>query len=521
MKRFLSNTVAYPWTIEENINFRGYFIKEDTCCRGKGAVDVLYEHLSERTAASVLRELNGSFSMIQENSDSVLFAVDRLRSLPLFYAVVDGELWLGDDAVSLAKALPHRSINEVSAEEFISTSTFVSGPYTMLNELFQVQAGELCVFRNGTVTRIQYFQTEHDDFFDDQDTETLLRNFQEAYARTGRAMVQALNGRTAVIPLSGGADSRMILNMLKKEQYEKVLCFTYGHPGNREAEISHMVAKEFGYPWVMVPYTTETWETLRNDPIMSKYEPFAFSFCSTPHLQDFPAVRYMKEHGMLPEDSVFVPGHSGDMIAGSHITFEFLKQKMSREDFFKTIHEKFYVDDVSQALNKKIEERFPPKQPHELEKLASQSEWFNTQERQAKFIVNSVRIYEFLGYEWLIPLWDNHQFDFWKRVSLSWRYRRKLYYYAVNDQLPSTNDVTIADSTAAKLRTVPGIRTVLRRGKRILKYWRSPLRTERYIAPAVYFRACLFAPPTFTIASLTSKQLLVRLRKTLEKNEKT
>ena len=520
MRIFLSNTVAYPWTIEEGVNFRGYFIKEDTCCRGKEAVDVLRKNFSERTAVSVLRELNGSFSIVQENSDVVLFAVDRLRSLPLFYAVVDGELWLGDDAVSLAKALPHRSINEISAEEFTSTSTFVSGPYTVLNELFQVQAGELCVFRNGVVTRTQYFQTEHDDFFDDQDTETLLRNFQEAYARTGRAMVQALNGRTAVVPLSGGADSRMILSMLKKEQYEKVLCFTYGHPGNREAEISRMVAKEFGYPWVMVPYATETWETLRNDPIMSEYEPFAFSFCSTPHLQDFPAVRYMKEHGMLPEDSVFVPGHSGDIPNGNHVAPLYLNDSVSKEDSTQNTLDTFYYEPSTSVRDRLLSTHFFPV-TGTVQDYATAEEWVDTAERQAKFIVNSVRVYEFFGYEWLVPLWDNHQFDFWKRVSLSWRYRRKLYYYAVNDQLPSTNDVTIADSTAAKLRTVPGIRTVLRRGKRILKYWRSPLRIERYIVPAVYFRACLFAPPTFTIASLTSKQLLVRLRKTLEKNEKT
>jgi len=49
------------------------------------------------------------------------------------------------------------------------------------------------------------------------------------------------------------------------------------------------------------------------------------------------------------------------------------------------------------------------------------------QERQAKFIVNSVRVYEFWGYEWRIPLWDNQLMDFFSGVPLKLRLEKKLY----------------------------------------------------------------------------------------------
>ena len=55
--------------------------------------------------------------------------------------------------------------------------------------------------------------------------------------------------------------------------------------------------------------------------------------------------------------------------------------------------------------------------------LQMQSNIFNGYERQAKFIVNSVRVYEFFGYAWRIPLWDRELIDFFLKVPLKYRMR--------------------------------------------------------------------------------------------------
>jgi asparagine synthase (glutamine-hydrolysing) len=49
------------------------------------------------------------------------------------------------------------------------------------------------------------------------------------------------------------------------------------------------------------------------------------------------------------------------------------------------------------------------------------------QERQAKFIVNSVRVYEFWGYDWWIPLGDSDMRDFWVHVTMDSRIDKRLY----------------------------------------------------------------------------------------------
>ena len=91
--------------------------------------------------------------------------------------------------------------------------------------------------------------------------------------------MKALDGRTAVIPLSGGADSRMVVSMLKNQGYEKVICYTYGKPGNRESEMSKAVAEEYGYEWHIIPHSAEEIAKLRNDPETEQYSDYERSSC--------------------------------------------------------------------------------------------------------------------------------------------------------------------------------------------------------------------------------------------------
>lgn len=52
---------------------------------------------------------------------------------------------------------------------------------------------------------------------------------------------------------------------------------------------------------------------------------------------------------------------------------------------------------------------------------------WNNLERQPKFITNSVRVYEYWGFQWWLPLWGAEYVDFWSRVPFEYRLGRKLY----------------------------------------------------------------------------------------------
>ena len=48
------------------------------------------------------------------------------------------------------------------------------------------------------------------------------------------------------------------------------------------------------------------------------------------------------------------------------------------------------------------------------------------------------------GNEWALPLWDDEFVQFWLKVPMALRYKRKLYYQYVNeDALPTANIDTL------------------------------------------------------------------------------
>ena len=59
-------------------------------------------------------------------------------------------------------------------------------------------------------------------------------------------------------------------------------------------------------------------------------------------------------------------------------------------------------------------------------------ESWDLRERLGKFIFNSLRVYEYYGYQWRLPLMDTALMDFWEAVPLHLRVNRKLWHdYAV------------------------------------------------------------------------------------------
>lgn len=94
--------------------------------------------------------------------------------------------------------------------------------------------------------------------------------------------------------------------------------------------------------------------------------------------------------------------------------------------------------------------------------LCDLSEFWEWQERQANYMVNSVRVYEYWGYEWRIPLWDMELVQFWKSVPAHLRADRKLY----NTYVDRYQDLPVSGANSPKLRK--------------FNYFKNPLVNTRY-----------------------------------------
>lgn len=474
------NNPRFPWEFHDDGKSRcwhkGTVFAGETLLDGRETADLLlavpWDDLD--AVRTLLESLNGEYAFVVETPDRLVAAVDRLRSIPLFYAGAGEDLIVADDPHLLVERLS-APLSEEAAAEFLAAG-FVTGPWTLHQGVRQLQAGECLIFPQGpgAVRTITYAQFRHGDSFAGGDLAGML---DEVLCLVFRRLIASSDGKKIVVPLSGGLDSRIVAAMLRRMGAEDVVCFTYGVKESREVRISRQVAHALGYDWHRVEYTKEKMRACYVSDDLREYLSYGGNLSSLPHTQDFLAVRELREEGIVPADAVFVPGHSGDMLAGSHIPREYGRPQAYTVDRFLADnlakHYSLWAFD-DQALSAVFAERTLASagrpHVHDAASCADAIEYFDFKERQAKFIVNSVRVYEYFGCGWRLPLWDRELMAFFQRVPLPLRLGQALYLdYAARTLFTGGlsalgtiecttrfGDDLPGPSVAARLRALPG-----------------------------------------------------------------
>ncbi|HAL65880.1 MAG TPA: hypothetical protein DCP10_09975 [Bacteroidales bacterium] len=385
-----------------------------------------------------LLDLNGFFAIIISKNNKVFVAVDRIRSLPLFYGLHEGNLFISNDARWVRDQVGDKEMDPLAKEEFLLTG-FVVGPDTLFPKVKQVQAGEVVFFSREDDGKVRvepqrYYRYLHSNYYKETEEE-LQRMFDDVLQNVFQRLVTYAHGRTIVVPLSGGYDSRLIVLMLKRLGYENVIAFSYGRPGNEEAEISRFVAGKLGIRWEFVPYSNKLWYEWYRSPEMKAYFEFADNLASLPHIQDWPAVKVLKQEKRIPDDSIFVPGIAADLNTGGFIEKypKIYSTKARKEDLVRLIEDYSYSlyplksvpIETQTAIRKRIDMvigGYPYGEP-----WGESFECWVSTEKVAKFVLNSVRVYEFFGYDWWTPFWDKEFVDFLYNVPDELRSKQRLY----------------------------------------------------------------------------------------------
>ncbi|MFO8144845.1 MAG: asparagine synthase C-terminal domain-containing protein [Candidatus Syntrophosphaera sp.] len=384
-----------------------------------------------RQFKDILQKVDGCFSIIIERDGFILAAVDRIRSLPLFFADKDNGLLIGDDAFEIRSRLGYPPLDQSALPEFLLTGYNCLND-TLYRDLKQLEAGQYLVWDKTTATLEvkEYFRYQH--LF--EPVGDPLEEMDRMHARVIDRLIESAAGRTLVIPLSGGYDSRLIAVMLKRLGYENVICFTYGSRHHGECAASRKVAKFLNYPWLIIEHNRRMWYNAFHSEEMRAYFRFSTHLCSSPHIQDWLAVQRLKERELIPPDAIIVPGHSGGSPQGDNLPQLFEdKEDLTARDLLDTIYRKHYNlwfcpnDRRNELFARRIRDYLQIPVLIKSEIAASMFDEWDWRQRQAKFIVNSIRVYEFFGYEWRLPLWDLEFMEFWMRVPLSQRIHRSLY----------------------------------------------------------------------------------------------
>lgn len=385
--------------------------------------------LEFKYAVGVIKNITGFFSLVYQNEKQLIASVDHIRSHPIFYGQTNTTFYLSDCAEWVREMVKDISMDEQAKAEFQLTG-YVTGSDTLYKNVKQLQAGECLSLVNGKLELSRYYRFLHIEPAQYNEQELLL-NLDKVAKESIKRLIKYANGKQIVVPLSGGYDSRLIATLLKETGYENILTFTYGVKGNKEAEYSKKVADALGLKWMFIEYTNELWSDSWHTAERKAYQVFGSGWSSIPHIQDWLAVKIMKQQGMVEPNAIFVPGHTGDFISGGHIPkhlFNDFNAKYNIKDVFEAIYSKHYslVNNHSMIEGKnnffkKVLNGMEVNTVETAYEFADTFEKWEWQERQSKFIFNSVRVYEFFGYDWWIPLWDKEFVQFFERLPLKLR----------------------------------------------------------------------------------------------------
>lgn len=496
---------------ENRIYFGGYFYYDNNLYRGNNAISFIGDNREK--IYDIIGLFNGSFCFVIDNDTEMLLVCDRLRSKPLFYKMKESSILVSDCVETIRDKT--ETLNDDYVAEFTQNLLWMSKDKTLFNEIKQVSAGQIvCIDKkNNKQNNYDYF---HFRFEGNYTVEQLKHDFWNTYDNVGKRLVEVLNGRTAIIPLSGGYDSRMVLNMLVRQHYKNIICYTYGNIKNQECVISREVAKKYNCKWLFVEYSKDYHRELWKKGIYQSYYKYAGNYSSLPHIQDFLAVYDLKKKKLVPEDGVFIPGHTGDMLTGGHITEEFLGKSLDKSKFIEIFNKKYYGDrpgygfDYAREIFESVEDN---DECFNVSLLLEKHEEINIKERQAKYIVNSCRVYEYFGFDWLIPLWDNELIEFWQKVPIYERYQRKFYIECVGEEIKTTHDESVWKNFVNFLRKYDSMFSILKTIGRIKDYWNNPFKIYAFFSFYEYIVCNFKNKGTDLVSVLFNKKYLDVVKK--------
>jgi len=399
--------------------------------------------------AKIIRELDGLFSIILEREDSYFLAVDKIRTFPLFFGIPSSPWpFLSDYLDECDFRLT--DINQFFVDQFINAG-FVMKGNTIFKGVKQLRGGEaLQISRSGEVLE----KADCFDFSFKIDPNIGIDDVKKMYSSLFKDLIRKIDERPVLVPLSGGFDSREIVLNLKELGYSNVQCFTYGNKNSPEPAISRDIAKYFGYKWNYVHYSRKKWFKWYHSEHFQSYLSFARNGTSLGHTQDYPAIYELHENNLIKKDSVIIPGHSADFNQGSHLPKWILNTEkhsaIKAAEYLSKSHFDLW-DNQKSFISEIIKEYFTaPSNMLNIEDCAEKIEVFDWQERQIKFILNSIRVYDYFGYKCLIPFWDKKFVNFWLSVPIHLKKNRRLYYEYVTKY--HNRELAVANKSQSLIR---------------------------------------------------------------------
>lgn len=408
----------------------------------------------------ILGQARGFFSILHDLGDRIFLAVDHIRSWPVYYATTD-EIYISDSAEWVHEIGANRGYDPVAATEYLFTS-YVPGSKTLSRDVKQVQAGEIVTLHGDQsdqrTVRESYFVHNPADSSIEIETADLDRIVTEICSD----LIEYADGRTILLGLSSGYDSRLIALVLSRLGYDNVVTYTTDTASGSSSDIpvARSVATDLGYEHLEIRYDNSDFEFFeRSERLQEFVRDIGF-------LSEYPQVHKLVEHekltaaGISPEDVVHVMGHHA-LGGATQIPRRVAEQDtVTRTEFFDLLW-KFHYSNWNEPAGSRWRELFEgyilDRGPSNLYSnrtveaspgAVSGLELWYWQERLPKYLT-ARREYASLGYDSWNPLLDRRFYDFLEGTSHRSRVGKRVlkeYVYELDVEIRGSSDLDVSAS---------------------------------------------------------------------------
>lgn len=427
----LSYNNAYSYYTDGDNFVIGYICYESNFYEGDKLLNLI-KSIEFDKLYEVMQKVDGRFLLLRKQNEKIAIISDLLRTFPVFYQKIDNNLIICDNIMKYKnKKINNESLNE------LKSAVFITGKETLFNDICQIEAHQIIYIDEVTldISTKKYFSYQYQ--FAEKTDEELIKELDYAYNESIKKLIQYLNGRKAVIPLSGGNDSRLVAYYLKRNNYKNVIAYTYGSVKNSEKEVSKKVAEFLDIPWYFIEYNNRSMQKkFNNKQIYKEMADYCARGYTTPHIQEWEAITQLLKNKVIDKnDSVIVTGYSGDFLIGKHITEDmFHKQTMTwkelKQIIMKIIYNHAKTTELKNSVEKKLNMLYKMKNDNEIldrDKAIELFERLDFEEREAKYITNANKTYEFQGIKCYLPLWDKDLLNKWLSINIEKRYKTNLF----------------------------------------------------------------------------------------------
>ncbi len=399
------------------------------------------EPVDDQIIVEYISRIRGNFSLIIDTSSHVIISVDHICSIPLYYLINNKSVVVTDDISYLQKEMGEKFSISNSSKLQILMSGYTLFEDTLYTKIKSFIPGQIFLHRcnNVLIHNINNYQAWFGaDSSEYKSLELMSSKFNNVILEVMREIINSVNNRQIVIPLSGGYDSRLIASILRHYNYENVICFTYGMRDNFEALSAKKIANDLGYKWIFVDLNIKEQADFYQSDDFFSYLEYADVPNAVPYYQGLYSVKYLKEAKLIDNNAVFINGNSGDFITGGHVTqlYQYCNKNYLCKNIFDTIINKYYslwgymktTNNISE-ITKKIDNSYSfLKDSYGADiNVCDFIYYYEFINRQSKYVIQGQRVFEYYGYEWRLPLWDSKMIEFWASIPNNYKNEQFLY----------------------------------------------------------------------------------------------